>query len=174
MGRLKEVVHPNFECPDMGDPLTWALFSRLHADWTREVAPQIGIDGEKLVLGQIISSIIGDDKNCFEFAKYDFLKDNPEVALGAKAQLLERMDWELTAPETPEEIQEQIKETMEFVFSCDWRIEKDFEEARDRWMQFREWAEGLIDDREDLRVAFNYSLVSRPELNRLWQEFLFG
>ena len=91
---------PPIPRPDLSHPLSWASVSRTHCDWLRAVAPQLGLDTPKLILGDVLSSIIGDDANSFGFY---FIED-----LGAdiKATIMERMDWEISVPETPPQLRQ--------------------------------------------------------------------
>jgi len=73
----KEVQQPAIQPPDLKDPFSWALVARVHSQWLSHVAPQLGMDIHKLVLGDVLSSIIGDDANVFTWTHGDFF--NPEM-----------------------------------------------------------------------------------------------
>lgn len=59
----KEIHQPDITVPDFKDPLKYSKLAKVQEKWLRCVAPQLGLDGGKLVLGTVILQIIGDDEN---------------------------------------------------------------------------------------------------------------
>jgi hypothetical protein len=98
-----EIHQPSIPKPDLFDSLSWASVSRTHSEWLRQVGPQLGLDVPKLILGDVLSSIIGDDAN--SFGMY-FM---PDLANLGKASILERMNWEISVPETPPQLKPNYK-----------------------------------------------------------------
>ena len=104
---MKEITQPtNIAVPKETDPMAWAKFERISSEWIRYVAPQVGLDPQKLILAQVLECIVGDDRSAFS---YFF---SPKKADLFKKRIFERMDWELSLPETPENIKKQIRKTM--------------------------------------------------------------
>ena len=110
---------PHLTRPDLKNPLTWAIAGPLHSDWLRHISPQLGLDTNKLLLGNVLASIIGDDENSFGY-KNIYLPHRTEYA---KASLYIRMDWEKNLPELPEIIRGQIERMIIRNGCCD--VEKE-------------------------------------------------
>lgn len=168
----KEIQQPDIERPDLKNPFTWALVARVYADWARHVGPQLGIDIEKYVLGDVLVRIIGDDANTFTWTVGGTFFE-PDIASKEKRNLLERMDWEIGTPETPQDIRGRLESTLQIVSSLDWRNRDEFEQAQVEWYKLKEWVDEQIKERPELKEAREYTLVQDRGLSEYWNEFLY-
>ena len=166
MGILKEVRQPDISRPDLKDPFTWASIARTKTKWIRHVGPQLRIDVEKYILGDVLAAIIGDDSNCIAF------DHNSELAPMAQKHLLERLDWEITTPETPEDIRERAKEVLEKVAALNWQNKEEYIEARTTWREFEAWVIEQIEERPELKEAEEYRFLAFT--SKQWSIFLYG
>ena len=114
---------PSIPRPDLSQHSSWASVSRTHCDWLRAVGPQLGMDVSKLILGDVLSSIIGDDAN--SFGMY-FMAD---IAQDVKASILERMDWEVSVPETPGEVKQKLKQVINLIQPLNFNDEVNYKKA---------------------------------------------
>ena len=162
---------PNLERPDLKQNLAWAGISRVHSEWLRFVAPQLGLDPKKLVLGGALSSIIGDDANSFGYAFYF----NPELSENAKASIYERMDWESSLPEMPKSIKDQIRKVKSLFETLVWTDKDDFNKARDIYVkEIKNFTQHQIALNKNLREAVRYSDQVVEKWSPYWSEFLYG
>lgn len=168
----KEIQQPAIQPPDLKDPFSWASVARVHCEWIRHIAPQLGLDTQKLVLGDVVSSIIGDDANVFTWIHGSFF--DPELGAGAKRLLLERLDWEISTPETPAQIRGRLEKVRDAIRDLDWSIKDQFEAARDTWTPVKEWVNQEVNKKRDLRSAVDYDLAVGVQLSEHWNMFLYG
>ena len=104
-GQLPRIIQqPDIERPDTDDPFTWALIPQVRNEWIRQVGPQLDIDVKKIILGEVLANIVGDDSNVFGWTlKGNFFDSS--LAFIAQEPLLERMDQEIKTPETQETLE---------------------------------------------------------------------
>jgi len=117
-----------------------------------------------------LGSISGDDANCFGVGKGGYF--NPQNASLSKKELLERLDWEMTTPETPDCIKKRAKATHEAVSALNWTNEEGFGQAYDTWSQFKKWVEELLKEKPELKEAMTYKIRVFP--SKQWDIFFFG
>lgn len=157
--------------PDLTDPITWASVASLHCEWLRAVAPQLGLDTEKLILGDALSSIIGDDANSFGSQAIYF----PEFTENSKTSIFIRMDWDSEVPELPINIRNQIRIIRQQLVELDWQGKENFEKARNIWVKgVCNFTRHQIALNENLRAALKYDLQMNPEWSPYWDDFLYG
>ena len=169
----RKIQQPDIERPDISDPFVWASISRVREEWVRQIGPQLDIDVEKCILGGILSTIIGDDSNVFNWTfEGDFFDSS--LAFMAQEHLLERMDWEIKTPETPENIREELKSVLKIVSPLDWKNLDEFNKAKAEWFHFKEWVEGEMETHPKLKIATQYNLLQAEKLHPYWNEFLYG
>lgn len=169
------VTQPNLERPDLHDRNTWARISRLKDAWVREVAPQLGLNIEMLMLGEIISDVVGDDENVFAWSYLDITMLDARVANNCKADLEERMSHEIETPETPAELRELLVATRDLVMGLDWQSPEGFIQVRDIWTTMKNDFRERVDNNPTYRVAENYAVNEAGKiLNPYWNEFLYG
>lgn len=159
--------------PDLDDPFSWARIARIHSDWLRQVAPSYGIDVPKLILGDVLGSIVGDDENCFGIKAAGFR--SAEIANLGKRSLLERLDWEIEVPELPENIRGQLEKVKQQLIDLDWSDSAGFNRARDIWTKLaKNFTQRQLALHPDLRQAQKYDLQMAAILSVPWQEYLYG
>jgi len=166
----KEIQQPNIAIPDAKDPFTLALLPRLYTEWIRQVGPQLDIDIEKYILSEVLVNIIGDDETCFTWTTCGVSFDS-DIASMAKRNLLERMDWEIGTPETPEMIRERLTSVYQVVSSLNWRKKEEFDQATTEWRQLKKWVEKQIEESPELKEAEKYSSTASSQLLKYWNEF---
>jgi hypothetical protein len=153
----------------------WARFSQVCEQWQRHVAPQLGINVEQLMLGDVLSSIIGDDAGCFSWANRGEFYD-VELAERSKESLLFRLNWEIAVPELPDDIRLNLEVARdEFALGnhTDWSSKRRFLQASDRWHAVRREVEALIDENDDYEAAIIYhDHAWRTKLHELYNVFL--
>ncbi len=169
----KEIQQPDIERLDMEDSFSWVLLTRVREEWVRQVGPQLDIDVEKCVLGEVLANIINDDSNVFDWTFYgDFFAS--DLAFEAQRYLLERMDWEIKTPETPQNIREELKKVLEIVSPLNWGNLNEFNKAQVEWCRLKEWVEEEIKANPELQEAWEYSFDQAERLFPYWTEFLYG
>ena len=170
----KEIQQPNIQRLNLEDPFSWAVMPRVHIEWVRQVGPQLDIDVEKYVRGSVLADIIGDDANCFTWRDEGSSFD-PDIAKEQKRYLIERMDAEITTPETPSIIKEWLELTRQKVLVLDWGCEDEFEHAKVEWYRFKTIVKGLIQKDPDLKEAEEYyKFIQKNRLSPYWREFYTG
>lgn len=168
---MREIIQPNnLKVPKENDPMLWARVERIGSEWIRIVAPQLGLDPQKLITAQVLNNISGDDINAFSYVFF------PEKAKIIKKRIFERMNWELSLPETPENIKMQIKKTMPKLEKLDFSHEAEWIKARKTWIRsVRNYTNKQIEENKSLREAIKYRDENwRTKLVPYWNEFMYG
>jgi hypothetical protein len=166
-----EVIQPQMERPDLENRLMWSSLSQIHSDWLRKITPQLGLDTEKLILGDALGSIIGDDSNIFGYR--DFF--NPTTVELSRTLLFIRMTWEEGTPEVPENIRNQIAKIHGILESMDWTDETRFNQARTLWERdVRDFTRREMDEHKELQEAVHYDIKMAEVWSPYWNEFLYG
>lgn len=159
--------------PDLDDPFSWARIARIHSDWLRSTAPSYGMDVPKLILGDVLASIVGDDENCFGIKAAGFR--SAEMANRGKQYLLERLNWEIEVPELPENIRGQLEKVRQQLTDLDWSDGAGFNRARDIWTKLaKNFTQRQLALHLDLRQAQKYDLQMAATLSVPWQKYLYG
>lgn len=159
--------------PDLDDPDTWALVSLIHQQWLRRECLQTGIDVRNAIIGDALSSIIGDDENCFIPQAAGF---HPKLAGIGKRYLLIRLDFEIGTPEVPDVIRDRLQEVRGQVAGLDWTDEQQYRKARNVWFKkAKKFVEREMTLDADLRQAVRYYMDEvAMRTSTHWQEFLYG
>lgn len=173
--RVPEIHQPQLQVPSPEDPMAWAMFSQIREQWMRYVAPQLGVDVEKLILGDVLSTIIGDDVNCFfwDFGGKVFL---PESAARTQELLLFRLNWEIGVPELPDEVREKledVKAAFEGEDLSDLKERATYERAKEHWYRMKGEVEQMIDENPAYQEAISYRVFEWDvKFHTPYQEFL--
>ena len=162
---MKEVIQPMIVLPDEKDPMKWACYARIHSRWLRSVSPQLGLDTEKLMLGDVLSSIIGDDSNALGFYI-------PNLIDNARSSLLERLNWEIETPELPNAFRKKLRKVKNTIFDFEWDSKEKWVLAKDIWTKASEQIESKIRRDPKLDDAIRYDLDMSKVLSPYYQEFL--
>jgi len=88
--------------------------------------------------------------------------------------LLERLDWEITTPETPHQVRTRLEGVRRAVSELDWSKQDQFEAARNAWTPVKQWVEQEVNRKRQLREAVDYDLQASQELSEHWNIFLYG
>lgn len=155
------------------DPMFWAQTTRINSAWIRQRGHKFGIDPQQFILGSVLSSIIEDDLICFGLF---FKEKNPALVEGrrlGKLHLMERMDWEITTPETPKQIRDRLIKIKKQLEPSDWSAFNQYAGAFNTWInKIRNYTQHQLVLNQDLRAAVKYETVSWKILSQPWQEYL--
>jgi len=168
-----EVEQPDIDRVPLDHPRAWAEYAQVHSKWLRAVALQFGLDVDKLILGDVLSTIIGDDANCFIWYESGAPFES-EWAERARNNLLFRLGWEINTPELPDNIREKLREVKEAVELLDWTNEATFKEAMKIWYSAKDWVVEEIDKKPKLREAIEYDSEESQVLSEAYEKFIYG
>jgi hypothetical protein len=160
---------PELNKPDMNDPDIWASLEFPHQIWLRHKSQELGLDTYKIVLGNILTTIIGDDSNCFcVFQTYE-----SDLAVIGKKHLLIRLDWEKNTEELPMHIRSQIQTTITQINLLDWSIKSEYLKAKQLWIDhIYNFTKTEIANNPVYNEAINYYMDSSKILHEGWHEFI--
>lgn len=139
----------------------------------RHVAPQLGLDTRRLIVGDVLSCIVGDDSNCFVWAR-DSRYFDPQLAISAKIDLLERLDWEAGLDEIPENIRTRLEVTKDTLAELDWSQWIQFKKARRIWYAVMVHVKNVIAETPEFNESLAYNLAMSQQLSEYWSTFLLG
>ena len=126
-----------------------------------------GIEHKKIILGNVLGTIYGDDPNCFGFFYI------PNISYQGKRHLQIRMDYEINTPELPEQIRSRIQEIKPQIVSMDWTKKAGYQEARKLWIQkVRNYVQHQIALHPEYREAEAYYNSVAESLSAPYQKFL--
>lgn len=163
---MLQVEQPCFISIDKDDPLKWAKFGRIHSDWLRKVAPQLELNTEILVIADVVTSIIGDDENCFLFYSLS-------TCDLARASILERLSWELSIHEVPNNIKNLIITIKSLIeASPSWQDKKSFNDCYKQWKIFKEAVNEIAQKEKKIVKALAYYKEHSELLSVYYQSFL--
>jgi len=181
----KEIQQPDIKKPVFGyeiqlsEPFTFYYdLGTARVTWLRFVAPQLGIDSDRYILGEILGNIQGDDDYFFR-GKERVWKGDSEMANIARDQLMGRIQWKLEAPETPTEINEKLKILKITLKDLDWVTEENYQLAKDMWRKIQKLVANGRENRSEWDDAVKYSFEAdkmwRPKgLPYYWEAFMSG
>lgn len=167
-----EILQPShLERPDLSDRLTWARLAPIHSEWLRVVAPQLDLDTGKIILGDALANIIGDDENSFGIPAVYL----PEYTDFTKKSIFIRMNWECELPELPLVIRDQINKIRHTLNSLNWEGEENIRKARKIWIKsVKNFTHHQIALDKNLQIAQRYDLDVCHLWSPYWEEFLYG
>lgn len=165
---VTELPRPNLENPD-----SWASLSVVHQKWLRQVAPQLGLDAKKAIVGDAVSSIIGDDTNCFPPEAAGF---HPEWSETGKRHLEIRLNYEIDTPELPDTIRQRLRKVKKQITALDWKDEKQYGKAKDLWQRdAKHFTQRQVALNGEIREALRYfNDEVAKKISGPWQEFIYG
>ena len=138
------------------DSMTWARRPREYCERVRELAPKMGLDARKLVLGEVLYRITGDDRGIFQ--GYDWKSFNYSEA---REKLMERLDWEapvlVTVLENDPQMTGNLNQLKEEIDNFDWSDSKIRIQIYNDWSNFSEQIGEIVNKRPDLAAAKLYA-----------------
>lgn len=143
----------------------WAERERRVADWLRLNAAKLGVDTAQYIRGQLLTCIVGDDSNCFVNLRFISPKDLPKFLEGGRLQLLERVSWELGAPELPDDIKQELLKIQEHIQKHSWNSLKDAGSAEIKWRRAKDYTQQRINQDPNLAEAVSYYHQQTPVVN---------
>jgi len=146
---LREINQPNISPPERNDPLRFALYGKVRHEWLLHIAPQLELDSQKLVLGNVLVSITRDN-----FSELRFF--NPKFARYLYDRLLTRLDWEKDVSELPDSITEQLEEAQEQISQLNFSEEVDWKKANALWVEKSNDIKRIINEDTNLSGAVEY------------------
>jgi hypothetical protein len=149
----------------------WARIPFEFLDWCRERGSEYGIDTQKLILGGVLGSIVGDDSNCFGVSLG--LEYMPKVSPLQQRDLEIRVELEIDTPELPENIRERLRGFLPILLKSDWRNEEDFLRVRESWVRdVWEFTKNEVDMNPEYDEAMWYEIDRPDELTEGYIEFV--
>ena len=144
-------------------------------NWIGFVAPQLGIDAGKYILGELLGKLEGDDNYFVLGSRW---KNKPEANI-VRDQLMGRIQWKLEIPETPGEISQRLSKARGCLANLDWSDEAGYLTAKTTWDEIREFVIGERKRRNNWNQAVKYSFeadeIGKPYgLPYYWDEFISG
>jgi hypothetical protein len=131
----------------------------------RQVGPHLRLYVPRLILGTILSSIVGDDGNVFGIFFHQ------DWATLVKAPLLERMEYEVSLPETPDSIKTRLQSVIKLVKPLDLTVGINYYLAKARWTEVRDWVSQQAEEKPDWSRAMKYEL-SFGRNSEYWTNYL--
>lgn len=153
------------------DPLRNENILRKQTEWFRFIAPLLGLDRHKLIVGTILNRIIGDDTNIY-FPVHDFVTDSNSIE-EHKSRANARLAWELQTPEVPESIKEKVLSAKNVISGADWKNLNSFNRAKSAQEKLVAAVEVLIEKNSSLQDALTYTrdLKIQKRWRPYWQQF---
>lgn len=125
----------------------------------RERVSSVRIDFDLYTLGYILDSIAGDDNNCFPHFGREY---GPEAAQESIEAISIRLEWEIAAPQLPEEIKVLCRRVLERLTSVDCADPQSYKAGWTAWKAMSLRVGLLIQENLEYKWALDYSmLVSR-------------
>ena len=155
--------------PDPKDSLSWATVSQTRIDWLRAICPRIGFDTTKVILGEGLGDIYGDDPNAFG------LYFIPDIVDSARKMLQIVMDTRINTPELPTHIRERLTSVRDHILSIDWSTKEGYDRAKRFYkLNAGNFVQHQIATHKEYQEAWRYSHEISGELSPPWQDFLYG
>lgn len=133
---------------------SWAKLAEAHSEEAKEICEQYGIDLPVYLLGDVLSTIIGDDEWCFGLKDTPFDRDLSQVR---KESLLVRLKWEIELSETPGEIRKRLEKFLPIVEGTSWEDEESFLMIKKIWFKnVKNFVQRQIDKNKTYRDAMKY------------------
>jgi hypothetical protein len=169
------ITQPELERPDVHDQTTWARLPQIRDAWIRAVAPQLGLDAGRVVLGKVLSDVLSDDENVFALSYFNPSAVTAEARLNAREQLAERLAHEVETPEVPAELRELLATAQLQLLNMDWQNPQGFRQVRDSWRQMRDIFAAKVTATPTYLEAKHYADGNAQTiLAPYWEEFLHG
>lgn len=151
------------------DPDNWAKSTEVYIAWLRVACPQLGLDTKRVITANILTTIIGDDINCFG------LSYKPEQTKITQRFLQIRMGTEINAPETPYDIKQQLIRVRGELHRIDWTSPAGYAKAVQTWKAgVLDYVQKQIDTHKEYREMIEDYRADRQILVPQWRKFVYG
>jgi hypothetical protein len=155
--------------PDRTEKFAWAKIKDVRKDWLRAIGAHLDFDPAKMILGEAMGNIEGDDPNAFGMF---FM---PEIAYDVKGTIDIVMKSEINSPELPQNIHDRLVEVHSGVMALDLTTENGYKEAKkiyqERLIDFVNQEIALHPEYEEAR---KYAHEVNLRISPYWQMFLYG
>lgn len=157
---------------DSEELLSWANLAEAHSEEIRALSSREDIDIPKYLLGDVLSTIVGDDEYCFGLKDAPFDSDSVQLR---KEALLTRLKWEIGLEETPEEIRERLERLLPVVEETNWQNEESFLKIKEVWFRdIKDFVRYQIERNESYIDAMNYEFKMEITQHPEYKEVFFG
>lgn len=134
----------------------WVDYPRDRVIELNKIAKEKGYDPGKIVLGFAIDVIIYDDANAFGPTLLNF---NELYSNLSRRQYQDRVDWELTVSELPQDIKDHITGVKGELAGLDWKSEEGFKVIYKTWKEkVQTWMNNYYETHPDVKEALKYYL----------------
>jgi hypothetical protein len=160
-------IEINLPAFDRTEPNAWAECSAIHIAWLRQACPQLGLDTKRIIIGDVLDTITGDDLNCFG---HSYILGN----IGTEQRDLQiRMDIEITTPEIPDDIRQKLSAAKAHIFAINWKSESGWELARNTWLaEVRDFVNQQVSSNKELSDIVEDYRADQLSLMPQWRKFL--
>lgn len=129
--------------------------------WIRAHAPEFGLDANKLIKGQVISTIQGDDSNTFaglaSLLDLDMVDEFNEEANAGRDALADSLAWEASVPEMDEDLRKRLAQTGDLIRSSDWTNRQSFQDTTMVWRkEIFDWVNEQAEAHPEISEAATY------------------
>lgn len=143
----------------------WIEYPKKKAETLRQKAKEAGEDVDTILLGHILSIIIGDDANAFHSAVYGGYI--PEELKHSQTKILERLSSEIEFEQTPKEVKKQLELVRDKLQKHDWGDKEGFEKAHKTWKEeVQDWTLNLRDNNPEMKKAYEKYLLLDSGLSK--------
>lgn len=158
---VRTIIQPDIKL--VRDPKhEWAAEQRFTTAWIRSVAPQFELDADRLIRGQVITNILGDDNNSFsaaaQFLMAGMEEEFAEFAPPGRVELIDRLDWEISSmTETDREMRERLEKARGVIEQSDWTDKVSFQTATQAWQtDIFDWTKKHTAENPELQQSLSY------------------
>ncbi len=157
---------------DSEELLSWANLAESHSEEIRELSSREDIDIPKYLLGDVLSTIVGDDEFCFGLKDIPF---DPNSVQLRKESLIIRLQWEIGLGETPEEVRERLQKFLPVAEETDWQNKESFLKVKEAWFRdIKDFVQYQIRRNKIYIDAMNYEFDMENTLHPEYKEIFFG
>lgn len=142
--------------------LRWGQQARIDADRLRRDSPKFGFDASKMVLGHVVATILGDDRQLFFYLHEGI--DDEALIRASQQNSLERIAFEIETPETPEDLREKLKAVKAALSASDWVNKDSFFASKKIWDKMRDDLEASLEVDANLKDACSYYVANHSSI----------
>lgn len=112
------------------------------------------VDVGRYIRGHVLDSITADDRNALIFSERRFSPLEGEIS---KLQILERLDFESSLEELPEDIKKRLDSVKRVFEQSDCSNYDYYRRAAESWEQMSDWVQTKINSTSELDEDISYS-----------------
>lgn len=146
----------------------WAYQPRIYVEWLKHIAPQFGLDIDKLILAQSYL-VVQDDGNNLRWPSA--LPFSPDWAKKYRQMYLIRLDWEINESTLPEDLKGRLKLIKEKIDQQEWDSLDKMNEIGQKWKEVETEVTVQMNTNSETREALKEHHRARPILEKPQEEF---